>query len=98
MGGKLSILERIKFSQHLVFIMFVMLFPMPIDSLALISIRIKGRRALEDQGVSISKIKRRDQIRSRIKRYKIIAIGTARIGKVSIFYNSLSIFYNSLLD
>ena len=39
-----------------------------IDPLALISIRIKGRRALEDQGVSISKIKRRGQIRSRIKR------------------------------
>ena len=52
MGGKLSILERIKSSQHLV----------------LISIRIKGRRALEDQGVSISKIKRRGQIRSRIKK------------------------------
>ena len=51
-GGKLSILERIKSSQHLV----------------LISIRIKGRRALEDQGVSISKIKRRGQTRSRIKR------------------------------
>ena len=50
-----------------------------IDSLALISIRIKGRRALEDQGVSISKIKRRGQIRSRIKRYK-------PVGKLSIFY------------
>ena len=71
--------------------MFVVLFPMPIDSLALISIRIKGRRALEDQGASISKTKRRDQIRSRTKRYKTIAIGTARIGKVSTFYNSLSI-------
>ena len=57
-----------------------------------------GRREPEDQGVSISKIKRHDEVRSRIKRYKIIAIGTARIGKVSIFYNSLSIFYNSLLD
>ena len=54
-----------------------------------------GRREPEDQGVSISKIKRHDEVRSRIKRYKIIAIGTARIGKVSIFYNSLSIFYNS---
>ena len=54
-----------------------------------------GRREPEDQGVSIAKIKRHDEVRSRIKRYKIIAIGTARIGKVSIFYNSLSIFYNS---
>ena len=57
-----------------------------------------GRREPEDQGVSIAKIKRHDEVRSRIKRYKIIAIGTARIGKVSILYNSLSIFYNSLLD
>ena len=88
-GENWVFLREFNFHNILFFIMFVMLFPMPIDSLALISIRIKGRRALEDQGVSISKIKRRDQIRSRIKRYKIIAIGTARIGKVSIFYNSL---------
>ena len=94
-GENWVFLREFNFHNILFFIMFVMLFPMPIDSLALISIRIKGRRALEDQGVSISKIKRRDQIRSRIKRYKIIAIGTARIGKVSIFYNSPSIFYNS---
>ena len=87
MGGKLSILERIKSSQHLVFhYVCDAFFRCLIDSLALISIRIKGRRALEDQGVSISKIKRRDQIRSRIKRYKIIAIGTGNIGKLSIFY------------
>ena len=79
-------MREFNFHNILFFIMFVMLFPMPIDSLALISIRIKGRRALEDQGVSISKIKRRDQIRSRIKRYKIIAIGTGNIGKLSIFY------------
>ena len=55
-------------------------------NLNLNSIRVKGEREPEDQGVNISKIKRHDQIRSRIKRYKIIAIGTARIGKVSIFY------------
>ena len=98
-------LHRLKFAKattnsytNLVFRCLWCFFRCLIDSLALISIRIKERRALEDQGVSISKIKRRDQIRSRIKRYKIIAIGTARIGKVSIFYNSLSIFYNSLLD
>ena len=97
-GENWVFLREFNFHNILFFVMFVMLFSMPIDSLALISIRIKGRRALEDQGVSISKIKRRDQIRSRVKRYKIIAIGTARIGKVSIFYNSLSIFYNSLLD
>ena len=80
--------------------MFVMLFfRCLIDSLALISIRIKGRRALEDQGVSISKIKRRGQIRSRIKRYKPVAIGTRNIGKLSIFYKQyitireLQLFY-----
>ena len=79
--------ERIKSSQHLVFhYVCDAFFRCLIDSLALISLRIKGRRALEDQGVSISKIKRRDQIRSRIKRYKIIAIGTGNIGKLSIFY------------
>jgi hypothetical protein len=97
-GENWVFLREFNFHNILFFIMFVMLFPMPIDSLALISIRIKGRRALEDQGASISKTKRRDQIRSRTKRYKTIAIGTARIGKVSTFYNSLSIFYNSLLD
>ena len=79
-GGKLSILERIQFSQHLVFHYVC-------DALS------DAYRLL-----SISKTKRRDQIRSRTKRYKTIAIGTARIGKVSTFYNSLSIFYNSLLD
>ena len=61
--------QRIKSSQHLVFhYVCDAFFRCLIDSLALISIRIKGRRALEDQGVSISKIKRRGQIRSRIKR------------------------------
>ena len=85
-GENWVFLRELNSHKILFFIMFVMLFPMPIDSLALISIRIKGRRALEDQGVSISKIKRRDQIRSRIKRYKIIAIGTGNIGKLSIFY------------
>ena len=85
-GENWVFLREFNFHNILFFIMFVMLFPMPIDSLALISIRIKGRRALEDQGASISKTKRRDQIRSRIKRYKIIAIGTGNIGKLSIFY------------
>ena len=86
-------LHRLKFAKattnsytNLVFRCLWCFFRCLIDSLALISIRIKGRRALEDQGVSISKIKRRDQIRSRIKRYKIIAIGTGNIGKLSIFY------------
>ena len=88
-GENWVFLREFNFHNILFFIMFVMLFPMPIDSLALISIRIKGRRALEDQGASISKTKRRDQIRSRTKRYKTIAIGTARIGKVFTFYNSL---------
>ena len=61
--------QRIKSSQHLVFhYVCDAFFRCLIDSLALISIRIKGRRALEDQGVSISKIKRRGQIRWRIKR------------------------------
>ena len=61
--------QRIKSSQHLVFhYVCDAFFRCLIDSLALISIRIKGRRALEDQGVSISKIKRRGQTRSRIKR------------------------------
>ena len=61
--------QRIKSSQHLVFhYVCDAFFRCLIDSLALISIRIKGRRALEDQGVSISKIKRRGQIRSRIKK------------------------------
>ena len=91
-GENWVFLRDLNFHNILFFIMFVMLFPMPIDSLALISIRIKGRRALEDQGASISKTKRRDQIRSRTKRYKTIAIGTARIGKVSTFYNSLFIW------
>ena len=91
-GENWVFLREFNFHNILFFIMFVMLFPMPIDSLALISIRIKGRRALEDQGASISKTKRRDQIRSRTKRYKTIAIGTARIGKVSTFYHSLFIW------
>ena len=61
--------QGIKSSQHLVsHYVCDASFRCLIDSLALISIRIKGRRALEDQGVSISKIKRRGQIRSRIKR------------------------------
>ena len=61
--------QRIKSSQHLIFhYVCDAFFRCLIDSLALISIRIKGRRALEDQGVSISKIKRRGQTRSRIKR------------------------------
>ena len=61
--------QRIKSSQHLVFhYVCDAFFRCLIDSLALISIRIKGRRALEDQGVNISKIKRRGQIRSRIKK------------------------------
>ena len=61
--------QRIKSSQHLIFhYVCDAFFRCLIDSLALISIRIKGRRALEDQGVSISKIKRRGQIRWRIKR------------------------------
>ena len=61
--------QRIKSSQHLIFhYVCDAFFRCLIDSLALISIRIKGRRALEDQGVSISKIKRRGQIRSRIKK------------------------------
>ena len=85
MGGKLSILERIQFSQHLVFYYVCdASFRCLIDPLALISIRIKGRRALEDQGVSISKIKRRGQTGSRIK--KPFAIGIGNIGKLSIFY------------
>ena len=61
--------QGIKSSQHLVsHYVCDASFRCLIDSLALISIRIKGRRALEDQGVSISKIKRRGQTRSRIKR------------------------------
>ena len=61
--------QRIKSSQHLIFhYVCDAFFRCLIDFLALISIRIKGRRALEDQGVSISKIKRRGQTRSRIKR------------------------------
>ena len=91
-GGKLSILERIQFSQHLVFHYVCDALSDAYRLLSFNSIRIKGRRALEDQGASISKTKRRDQIRSRTKRYKTIAIGTARIGKVSTFYNSLSIW------
>ena len=79
--------QGIKSSQHLAFhYVCDASFRCLIDPLALISIRIKGRRALEDQGVSISKIKRRGQIRSRIKRYKSVAIGTGNIGQLSIFY------------
>ena len=77
--------QRITSSQHLVFhYVCDAFFRCLIDSLALISIRIKGRRALEDQGVSISKIKRRGQTGSRIK--KPFAIGIGNIGKLSIFY------------
>ena len=56
-GENWVFLREFNFHNILFFIMFVMLFPMPIDSLPLISIRIKGRRALEDQGARISKTK-----------------------------------------
>ena len=93
--------QRIKSSQHLVFHYVCDAFiRCLIDSLALVlrdfeflfvyysgalSIRIKRRGEPEDQGISVSKIKRYDRIRSRIKRYKIIGIGTAKIGKLFLF-------------